>query len=77
MKHFLLAAAFIIKIGAAKSQTIIQRDPDIEKMVKEISADSLKAYIYKMVSFGTRHTMSTVTDQKNGIGAAREWVVAK
>ncbi len=77
MKHFLLAAVFILTIGAAKSQTIIQRDPDIEKMVKEISADSLKAYIYKMVSFGTRHTMSTVTDQKNGIGAAREWVVAK
>lgn len=77
MKHFLLAAAFILTIGAAKSQTIIQRDPDIEKMVKEISADSLKAYIYKMVSFGTRHTMSTVTDKKNGIGAAREWVAAK
>jgi len=77
MKHFLLAAVFILTIGAAKSQTIIQRDPDIEKMVNEISADSLKAYIYKMVSFGTRHTMSTVTDKKNGIGAAREWVVAK
>lgn len=77
MKHFLLAAAFIITISVAKSQTIIQRDADIEKMVKEISPDSLKAYIYKMVSFGTRHTMSTVTDQKSGIGAAREWVVAK
>ena len=59
------------------AQTIIQRDPEIEKMVNAISIDSLKAYIQKMVSFGTRHTMSTVSDPKQGIGAAREWVVSK
>ena len=59
------------------AQTIIQRDPEIEKMVNTISTDSLKAYIQKMVSFGTRHTMSTVSDPKQGIGAAREWVVSK
>jgi Zn-dependent M28 family amino/carboxypeptidase len=31
----------------------------------------------KMVSFGTRSTLSTTTDKKRGIGAAREWVVEK
>src|SRR5918993_4209828 len=59
------------------SQTIIQRDPEIEQMVKEVSSDSLKAYITKMVSFGTRNTLSSTTDKKRGIGAAREWVVQK
>lgn len=72
---FVFVCLFLIK--GINAQTIIQRDPAIEKMVTAISPDSLKAYILKMVSFGTRHTMSTVTDPKQGIGAAREWVVAK
>lgn len=46
-------------------------------MVKEISSDSLKSYITKLVSFGTRSTLSSTTDKKRGIGAAREWVVQK
>ncbi|HVF81067.1 MAG TPA: M28 family metallopeptidase [Flavisolibacter sp.] len=61
----------------SSAQTIIQRDPEIEAMVKEISPDSMKSYINKMVSFGTRSTISTTTDKKKGIGAAREWVVQK
>lgn len=59
------------------AQTIINRDPEIDQMVKEISSDSLKMYINKLVSFGSRHTMSSTTDKKRGIGAAREWVVQK
>ena len=57
------------------SQTAIQKDPQIEKMVREVSADSLKSYITKLVSFGTRNTLSTQTDSKRGIGAARQWVL--
>jgi hypothetical protein len=74
---FLFVFVCLILIQGINAQTTIQRDPEIEKMVTAISPDSLKAYILKMVSFGTRHTMSTVTDPKQGIGAAREWVVAK
>ena len=43
--------------------------------MKEVSADSLKSYITKLVSFGTRNTLSTQTDSKRGIGAARQWVL--
>ncbi len=64
-------------IADARAQTIIHRDPAIEQMVKEVSADSLKAYIYKMVSFGTRNTLSSTTDKNRGIGAARTWVLSK
>ena len=60
-----------------EAQTIIIRDTEIEQMVKEISADSLKAYINLLVSFGTRSTLSSTTDAKKGIGAARNWVVQK
>lgn len=59
------------------SQTIIQRDPEIEQMVKEISPDSLKSYITKLVSFGTRSTLSSTTNKNRGIGAARNWVLSK
>lgn len=59
-----------------QAQVIIQKDPEIESMVNEVNADTLKSYIEKLVSFGTRHTLSTTVDPKKGIGAAREWVTA-
>jgi hypothetical protein len=33
----------------------------------------LKADVETLVSFGTRHTLSSATDPKRGIGAARKW----
>ena len=33
----------------------------------------LKKDVEKLVSFGTRHTLSSATDPKRGIGAARNW----
>lgn len=67
----------LLSMKFTSAQTVVNRDPEIEAMVKEISIDSLKSYINKMVSFGTRHTLSSTTDKKRGIGAAREWVVQK
>jgi len=37
----------------------------------------LKATVDKLVSFGTRHTLSSPDDPKRGIGAARAWVGAE
>ena len=39
-----------------------------------VSAVELRATIEKLVSFGTRHTLSDATSQTRGIGAARRWV---
>jgi hypothetical protein len=58
------------------AQTTIDRDPEIASMVRDVSPDSLKSYITKMVSFGTRSTISSVTDPSRGIGAARNWVLS-
>ncbi len=69
--------AVLFSFTTVFSQTTIQRDPEIEKMVKDVSADSLKNYISTLVAFGTRNTLSTQTDPKRGIGAARNWVLAK
>ena len=59
------------------SQTIVKKDPAIEQMVKEVSPDSLQAYVRQLVSYGTRSTISTQTDKKKGIGAARNYVLSK
>ncbi len=37
----------------------------------------LKALVERLVSFGTRHTLSSTTDPKRGIGAARNWGAAE
>jgi Zn-dependent M28 family amino/carboxypeptidase len=75
MKKLLLATALIIHISSF-AQTVISRDQSIEQMVKEVSHDSLKSYITKLVSFGTRNTLSAQTGKK-GIGAARDYVLSK
>jgi hypothetical protein len=76
MRKFLFIV-FTLSCFSASAQKIINRDVEIEQMVKQVSSDSLRSYILKMVSFGTRSTLSTTTDKKRGIGAAREWVVEK
>jgi hypothetical protein len=39
--------------------------------------DALRTTVEKLVSFGTRHTASSTTDPKRGIGAARNWVASE
>lgn len=38
---------------------------------------ALKASVVRLVSFGTRHTLSSATDPRRGIGAARNWVAGE
>ena len=39
-----------------------------------MSADRIEQSINKLVSFGTRHTLSDTISNKTGIGAARRWI---
>jgi Zn-dependent M28 family amino/carboxypeptidase len=79
MKKFLIVALTIGSLTNAFSQSpvIIQKDPEIEQMLKEVSADSLQSYIKTMVGFGTRNTLSTQREAHRGIGAAKRWVLSK
>jgi hypothetical protein len=77
MQKFVLCGFLLVASLFSTAQVIVQRDPEIATMVSEISADSLNAYVRQMVSFGTRHTLSSTTDKRRGIGAARDWVVQK
>jgi len=75
-KIYLIAFSSFISFHSF-SQKIINRDPQIEALVSQISSDSLKKFDEKLVSFGTRSTLSTTTDSKRGIGASRLWVLSK
>ena len=48
--------------------------PDIDKIVKEISATRIEATIRKLVSFETRNSLSETKSETKGIGAARRWI---
>ncbi|MBO9617576.1 MAG: M20/M25/M40 family metallo-hydrolase [Niabella sp.] len=78
MKKCLATLSFLVFAGAiAHTQAIIHRDPSIEKMVMGVTADSLKSYVHSLVGFKTRHTLSTQSSPKEGIGAAQRWVLGK
>jgi Peptidase family M28 len=47
---------------------------EIVKMLKEVSAKRIEADIRKLVSFGTRNTLSEQDNPIRGIGAARDWL---
>ncbi|MGA0559585.1 M28 family metallopeptidase [Larkinella sp. VNQ87] len=77
MKTAFFSIALLLVFRSAHAQTTIVRDPQIAQLVGEVSADSLREHVTKLVSFGTRHTLSTTTDPKRGIGAARQWALSK
>jgi hypothetical protein len=66
--------------GAQAATTEAQlpaRQADIDAIVREISPQRIQAYVEKLVSFGTRHTMSETASNTRGIGAARRWFKAE
>ncbi len=49
-------------------------NPEIARMVTEIDARNIERTIRKLVSFGTRNTLSAQDNPARGIGAARDWL---
>ncbi|MGI4874012.1 MAG: M28 family metallopeptidase [Janthinobacterium lividum] len=70
----LLPALLPLSALAQPSHPQPATDPVIERWVREVSAKSLEADVRKLVSFGTRHTLSDTESKTRGIGAARQWV---
>jgi len=47
---------------------------DVRQMLNDVSSQRIEQTITKLVSFGTRHTLSSKTDPNRRIGAATQWV---
>ena len=71
-----LIALCVLLSAAAFGQAAPKNAPDpaVEKMIKEVSAKNIEATIRKLVSFGTRNTLSEQDNPTRGIGAARDWI---
>jgi hypothetical protein len=76
------AGVALMAIGCAaqpaKSAAAVTADPEIAAALQQISAPRIQANIEKLVSFGTRLTLSAQDPASirsgRGIGAAREWI---
>lgn len=54
-----------------------KRSEQIARIVEEIDSRNIENTIRKLVSFGTRNTLSAQDDPKRGIGAARDWLFSE
>jgi len=74
MKKQTLFFIFVFIAAVTRSQTLIDHDPEISRMVGEISAERIEQHVRKLVSFHTRHNLSSKNDPQKGIGAAWNWI---
>src|SRR6187549_583894 len=75
---FILAALLVASSIVSSAQTARSKpDPEVAKMVKEVSAKNIEATIRKLVSFGTRNTLSEQNNPTRGVGAARDWIFSE
>lgn len=73
-KLFAAAALSFCVFAANSFAQKTKPNPDIQKMLKDVSAQRIEANIRKLVSFGTRNTLSEQNNPARGIGAARDWI---
>jgi hypothetical protein len=73
--------ALLIALSATASASAVPPLPPPEAKVAEIArgvdAAKMKATVEKLVSFGTRHTLSSQTNPRRGIGASVRWAEAE
>ena len=79
MVYKLKYSALTLAVMAAASAHAAEPDTSvhqaqIDAIVREISPQRIEGYVNKLVSFGTRHTLSDTVSETRGIGAARRWI---
>lgn len=74
MKHvgsILVAGCFVALAASAQYKSI---NPQVSKIVSEISEERITATLKNLQGFGTRNLRSSQDDPERGIGAARKWI---
>ncbi|GGN51879.1 hypothetical protein FHR83_009263 [Actinoplanes campanulatus] len=78
-RRTILVAGAATAAGVAVPGTAAAAAPDreLQRILREIDHRRIEAIVRKLVSFGTRHTLSVQDDPNRGIGAARDWIFAE
>jgi hypothetical protein len=77
MKTIFAVVVFVLAGTPLFSQQPPEKSAEVQKIVSAISKSSLTAFDKKLVTFGTRHTMSDTVSDARGIGAARRWIFSE
>ncbi|MDQ3088037.1 MAG: M28 family metallopeptidase [Acidobacteriota bacterium] len=73
----LLLCLWVLAANSLAQKSKEKPNAEITKMLKEVSAKRIESDIRKLVSFGTRNTLSEQDNPTRGIGAARDWIFAE
>jgi Peptidase family M28 len=83
-RTFLTVSAAALTVGAAGASPVEAAgrrrpvpDRELREILRAIDPRRIEASVRKLVSFGTRHTLSSQDDPVRGIGAARDWIFAE
>jgi Zn-dependent M28 family amino/carboxypeptidase len=74
MKLFYLIMVLLGASVLLKAQAPPSADMRLYDVIDNVSPDRIEKDIKKLVSFGTRHTLSDTVSTTRGIGAARRWI---
>src|SRR5580698_4378112 len=66
--------ALFFLIAAALPAQYKMPNPQVEKIVSEVSDKNISEILQKLESFGTRNILSTQDNPARGVGAARKWI---
>ncbi|MDX1705478.1 M28 family metallopeptidase [Pseudidiomarina sp.] len=67
----------VLATGSALAAIEYEDQQKLHDIAAAVSADRIEHDITKLVSFGTRHTLSETESDTHGIGAARRWIKAE
>jgi hypothetical protein len=71
------ALACLLPVAAAQEPPAVSAAPKLHAIAAAPTPARIEADIRKLVSFGTRHTLSDTESGTRGIGAARRWIFAE
>ena len=77
MRNEFLVGCVVLAASAPAAAQVDRPNPEIAKIVAEVSPDRIERTIRRLAAFGTRHTLSETESDTRGIGAARRWIKAQ
>ena len=79
IRHLILGSLAAATLAGSASVDAQPATPDarLRQIAQPVSGAQMRRTVEKLVSFGTRHTLSSQTDPKRGIGASLNWTDAQ
>lgn len=75
--NFVAVTSSVFAFANSPSELTYTDQQALHDIAGSVSAENIEKDITKLVSFGTRHTLSETDSDTRGIGAARRWIKAE